>query len=199
MKKVLIATTNSGKVEIYRPIFNKRNIEVVTLNDFDIAEAPEESGKTTVENALIKARYYHNLTNLPTFANDSGLLLSKLSKEEQAGLFVRRDGIKELTDQEMIARYIEKLNKVGGKSNGYWDVGLAIINEEGKEFTKQIKVKFFLTNTPSPIVKRGIPLDSITYDKKLKKYKSELSYEERKQTERKADRITERFILRAFR
>lgn len=199
MKKVLIASTNSGKVEIYRPIFNKLNIEVVTLNDFDMAEAPEENGQTTVENALIKARYYHNLTNLPTLANDSGLFIDKLSKEEQAGLFVRRDGIKELTDQEMIARYIEKLNKVGGKSTGHWDVGLAIINEEGKEFTKQIKVKFLLTNTPSPIVKRGIPLDSITYDKKLKKYKSELMFEERKQTERKADRITERFILRAFR
>ena len=98
MKKVLIASKNKGKVEIYRPLFNKLNIEVLTLNDIDERiKSPEENGKKVAENAVIKAEYYYNITGIPTFANDSGLIIKKLSKQEQAGLFVRRFNGRELS------------------------------------------------------------------------------------------------------
>lgn len=199
MKKVLIASKNKGKVEIYRPLFNKLNIEVLTLNDIDERiESPEENGKKVIDNAIIKARFYNNLTGLPTFANDSGLIIKKLSSQEQAGMFVRRVNGKELTDQEMIERYIEKINTIGGSSLAYWDVGLAIVDSSGKVYKKRFKVKFALVNTPSKIIIPGIPLDSISYDKKLKKCKSELTAEYRTISEGSSDKKAEKFIRKVF-
>ncbi|MBO5884402.1 MAG: non-canonical purine NTP pyrophosphatase, partial [Clostridia bacterium] len=124
--KVLIATTNLGKVKIYKQAFDELGIEVCSLRDFNIDIHVEENGSTVIENAVIKAKTYANLTHLPVLANDSGLIIEKFAKEDQPGLLVRRYNGKELTDQELIDLYIQKLNKVGGESPAYYNVGLAI-------------------------------------------------------------------------
>ena len=54
----------------------------VDLRELGVVEAPEEAGiecfDTFEENALAKARYFHRLTNLPAFADDSGLVVDAL-------------------------------------------------------------------------------------------------------------------------
>lgn len=186
MKEILIATTNIGKAEIYRQAFDGLNVKIVTLNDIGEFTAPEENGKNAIENAVIKAKYYHSLTNLPVIANDAGLIIHKFSKQEQAGLFVRREGTRELNDEELIVKFSEKLKSIGGKSTGHYNVGLAIINEQGKLFTKHFAPKVLFVSTPSEVVKKGVPLDSLAYVKKAKKYKSEMSIEDRNKAEGKS-------------
>ena len=196
--KVLMATTNEGKVAIFKEEFDKLNIEILTLKDLNITTSPEENGKSVVENAIIKAKYYYALTKMPVFANDAGLVINKFSKEEQAGLFVRRFGGVELTDKQMIERYIEKLNKVGGKSKAHFNVGLAIITDSGALYSKSFKPKLLFINKPSGIIKKGVPLDSLVYDRKTKKYKSEMTIQERNKTEGNAFKKQAQFIKRVF-
>jgi 8-oxo-dGTP diphosphatase len=127
------------------------------------------------------------------------LIINKLSKEDQPGLFVRRHNGIEMTDQEIIDKYIEKLNKVGGESPAYYNVGLAIIDEKGKLHTKLFKPKRYFVNRASPVVQKGIPLSSLAYDKKSKKYLSEMTFEERNKYEGKAFQQQAQFIKDIFR
>ena len=181
--KVLIATTNAGKVEIYRKAFEDIGAEVVSLKDLNITADVEENGSSSVENAVIKAKFYHDLTGMPVFANDSGLVIDKFAPEDQPKLLVRRYKGKNLTDLDMINLYIEKLNAVGGSSTGYYDVGLAIIDENGKLYTAEFKPRHTFINKASDVVLKGVPLDSLSYDFKSGRYMSEMTRVERQDCE----------------
>ena len=198
MKKVLIATTNTGKINIYAQALNELGIKWVSLRDLKIDLDVEETGSSEVENALIKARAYNKETGLPVIANDSGLIIDKLAPEDQPGVFVRRNDGKELTDEELLNAYIEKIESVGGTSKGHFNVGLAIINENGKEFVKEFKPKRYFITKPSPIIKKGVPLDSISYDKKTKMYMSEMTIVQRNAYEGKELSKQQKFIKQIF-
>ena len=50
--KILIATTNIGKIKEFQEILNKKKIfEIFTLNDLNISVDVEETGNTFEENA----------------------------------------------------------------------------------------------------------------------------------------------------
>ena len=63
--KLLLATTNRGKIGELKGILGEEQIELVGLDPADSTEEIE-TGATFVENALLKARHYHGLTGLPT-------------------------------------------------------------------------------------------------------------------------------------
>ena len=74
--KLLIATNNLGKVRDFRSLLP--DAVIFTLNDIPGYKAPEETGKTFKENALIKAKAALDYTGLPTIADDSGLVVPAL-------------------------------------------------------------------------------------------------------------------------
>ncbi len=83
---LLFASQNAGKIAEAQRIFVNSNYQLITLDqkswfdqqgikipdDFVVVEA----GSTFRENALLKAQAYHQLTQLPCIADDSGLLLA---------------------------------------------------------------------------------------------------------------------------
>jgi XTP/dITP diphosphohydrolase len=73
----LLATRSGGKLRELEPLFSRAGIDVITLQGAGISESPDESGievfPSFEENALAKARYFVELTGLPTLADDSGL------------------------------------------------------------------------------------------------------------------------------
>ena len=79
--KILIASKNLGKVNEIKNILNEFNIDFCTLNEFDRVEEPEENGKTLLENALIKAKYYYDIFKIPVIADDTGLFVKGLNYE----------------------------------------------------------------------------------------------------------------------
>ena len=153
--KVLIATTNLGKVQIYKQAFDELGIEVCCLKDLDVNLDVEENGSSVVENAVIKALAYNKATGLPVLANDSGLVIDKFAPEDQPGLLVRRYHGRELTDEELLNVYIDKLNEVGGESDGHYDVGLAIVDENGKLFTRSFAPKRHFINNQAKLWSKG--------------------------------------------
>lgn len=76
-KKLLVASGNAGKVLEITKLLEPFAIEVLSAKDFNLVEPPE-TGKTFIENAEIKARYYGTATNLPALADDSGLCVAAL-------------------------------------------------------------------------------------------------------------------------
>jgi len=76
--KVLVATTNPGKIREIKGILAGAPVDLLTLDDYpDIAE-PDETGSTFAENARLKALYYAETTGLPSVADDSGLEIEAL-------------------------------------------------------------------------------------------------------------------------
>lgn len=80
MRKLLVATTNRGKLEEIAHILEGLPFELLTLADCPgVAEVPpEETGRTFAENARAKALYYTQLTGELTVAEDSGLVIDAL-------------------------------------------------------------------------------------------------------------------------
>jgi XTP/dITP diphosphohydrolase len=78
MRKLLIATTNNGKLREIRGILAGLAVELVSLEAFPGVAEPEETGATFAENARLKALYYADQTGLPVVADDSGIEIDAL-------------------------------------------------------------------------------------------------------------------------
>ena len=79
MKPLLVATTNPAKLEEYRLLLGGYALAPVSLREAGIVgEAPEETGETFAENALLKARFYFARAGMPTIADDGGLMVDAL-------------------------------------------------------------------------------------------------------------------------
>lgn len=80
--KILLATKNLGKLKEMKEIFLQstlKDVEFVTLNDFETVEEPVEDGLTFYENAYIKVMYYYNKFKIPTICDDTGLCVDYLN------------------------------------------------------------------------------------------------------------------------
>lgn len=78
MKKILIASQNQHKIKELKAIFQSKDITLVTLHDFHDTTDVEETGHSFFDNALIKASFYAKKYNIPTLADDSGLVVYAL-------------------------------------------------------------------------------------------------------------------------
>jgi XTP/dITP diphosphohydrolase len=82
MKPLLVATTNPAKLDEYRLLLREYDLAPVSLAEAGVDDhAPEETGATFTENALLKARFYFARANLPTIADDGGLMVDALGGE----------------------------------------------------------------------------------------------------------------------
>ncbi len=79
--RLLVATTNPGKVREIRGILAGLPIDLVGLADLDPIAEPEETGLTFEDNARDKARYYARASGLVAVAEDSGLVIDGLGGE----------------------------------------------------------------------------------------------------------------------
>lgn len=77
MKKLVIATGNSGKLREIQALLAPLDIEVIPQTALNIPEAAEPHC-TFIENALAKARHASLLSDLPALADDSGLCVEAL-------------------------------------------------------------------------------------------------------------------------
>lgn len=78
MTKLIIATTNKGKLREYEEMFGGIGVEFVGLDSFEKLLEPIEDGATFLANAEKKAREYALQTGNWVMADDSGLEVSAL-------------------------------------------------------------------------------------------------------------------------
>ena len=79
--RLLVATTNRGKLAEIRDILGGTPTTLATLDDHPGIAEPEETGTTFAANARLKARYYAGATGELTVAEDSGLEIDALDGE----------------------------------------------------------------------------------------------------------------------
>ena len=182
MKKVLFATENESKAKRFRKGLLENNIEIITINDIDKKVNIEENGKDAIENALIKANTYAKTQKLPVFALDDNLYIEDIPEDKQPGMYVRRVNGKRLNDNEMIEYYSNLAHQYGkdGKLTCKWVYGIAVI-KNGKEFTYTWnKEDFYIVDKPSNKINPGYPLDTISINKKLNKYFTDITEDDKK-------------------
>jgi Xanthosine triphosphate pyrophosphatase len=76
--KLVLASSNQGKLEELRGLLADTGIELVAQSDLGVEDA-DETGATFVENALIKAASASLQTGLPALADDSGICVDALN------------------------------------------------------------------------------------------------------------------------
>ena len=76
--RLVLATTNQGKLKEIAQLLAGTPVELLTLADFPFVTPPDETGRTFAENAQLKALYYASHTGELTVAEDSGLEIDAL-------------------------------------------------------------------------------------------------------------------------
>lgn len=193
MKKVLFATENESKCERFKNALLKNNIEIITINDIDKKQDIIENGKDAIENALIKARAYAKVCDIPVFAMDDNLYIDNLPKEKQPGMYERRVNGKRLTDDEMI-EYYSNLAKVYGEKGRLtcrWVYGIAVISNSREYTYTWSKEDFYIVDKPSNKINLGYPLNTISINKKLNKYFTDITEDDKKKIKEDESNVIE--------
>jgi len=184
MKKILIATTNPGKIkEIIDGLksLEKFGIGFVRLNDVGVEEKVEEIGKTFCENAKIKAVFYGEKTNLPTIADDGGLIIPYLNNEP--GVKSRRWLGYEASDEELIQYTLKQLNNQPKENRiAFLQTCVCFYHPQTKKiFFQEENIKGWIAKNPSSRRIKGYPFRSLFIVEKFNKYYDELTAEEHRQ------------------
>ncbi|RJR28418.1 hypothetical protein C4564_05550 [Candidatus Microgenomates bacterium] len=118
MQKLLIATTNPGKLSEYKEFLDDLPFELVSLSDIGITQKAPENAKTFADNAKIKALFYHELSHLPTIADDGGFEIAYLSGAPgvRSHRWIHKD--RDATDDEIIAYVLEEMHDVPDAKRG---------------------------------------------------------------------------------
>ena len=184
--KLLYATTNKAKLESMQRVTNSLNIEIIGLKDlqnlqeFKNIELPQidESGKNPLENAIIKAKAYYKVLQIPLFSCDSGLYFENVDEKDQPGTHIRRVNGKTLTDKEALEYYANLATSYGGKIKAKYKNAICLILDEKNIFSSMdssLEIEpFYLVDKPHSKVVEGFPLDSLSVDIKTEKYYNDL-------------------------
>lgn len=193
MKKVLFATGNESKAKRFNEGLLKNNIEIITTNNIKEKITVDENGKNAIENALIKARAYAEALDCPVFAMDDNLYIDGIPDDKQPGMYVRRVNGKRLSDDEMIEYYSKLAHEYGdnGKLTCRWVYGIAVINNGIESTYTWSKEDFYIVDKPSNKINPGYPLNTISINKKLNKYFTDITEEDKKEIQEDENDVIE--------
>ena len=193
MKKVLFATENESKVKRFKNGLLEKNIEIISLNNIDTKVEVIENGKNAIENALIKARTYAKVSDLPVFAMDDNLYIDGIPDEKQPGMYVRRVNGKRLNDDEMIEYYSNLAHTYGknGRLTCRWVYGIEVINKDKESTYTWSKEDFYIVDKPTNKINPGYPLNTISINKRLNKYFTDITEEDKKEIQENENDVIE--------
>ena len=106
-KKIILATKNLHKIKEITACLKNLNLEISSFNDLTALPTIEETGKTFVENAYLKARETSLYTHTPCLADDSGLIIPALNGEP--GVYSARYVGETATDEDRMQKVLKKM------------------------------------------------------------------------------------------
>ena len=78
--RLVLASSNCGKLDELGDLLAPAGYQLIAQSDLGVGDA-EETGRTFIENALLKARHAARIAGMPALADDSGLLVDALDGE----------------------------------------------------------------------------------------------------------------------
>jgi XTP/dITP diphosphohydrolase len=138
MKKLVLASSNPGKLRELSALLKDSDYQIIPQADFNVPEVAE-TGTTFVENAIIKARHAAQHTDCPAVADDSGIVVDALNGEP--GVYSARFAGNNASDDANNALLVEKLRSI----------------PEAKRSARYQAVIVYMRNAadPSPIICEG--------------------------------------------
>ncbi|MGI5901510.1 MAG: XTP/dITP diphosphatase [Desulfitobacteriia bacterium] len=180
--KILLATTNKGKINEFRRLLETSTIEVLSLHSFPELPEIEENGRTFAENAFIKARTAAQLTNLLTIADDSGLEVEAL--KGAPGIYSARYAGEPKDDGRNIEKLLAELEEINPsesfspeKRRARFRCCLAIVDPEGEEHLVEGTVEGYILTKPRGT--GGFGYDPVFYVPEFNKTMAELTMAEK--------------------
>ena len=112
-QRLLIGTSNVGKLGELRSLLTGLPLELLSLPDFPNIESVEETGSTFAENAALKASGYARQAGVVTLADDSGLAVDQL--KGRPGIHSARYVHPGVSYPERVASLLAELAGVAGQ------------------------------------------------------------------------------------
>ncbi len=182
MQKLLIATTNKGKIKELSKFLKYLPIELVSLMDVGITQEVEETGTTYEENSRLKAVVYAKLSGLPAVSDDGGLEIAALNGEPgaQSRYWAGPEG----RDEDIIEKMktVAKELPAENRSATFRTV-ITLALPSGEFWQVKGEVDGVIAKEPLLKILQGYPYRSFFYLPKIKKYyhEAELTEEEMKE------------------
>lgn len=181
MKKLLIATTNKGKIKELKEFLSDLPLQLLILKDIGETSDVEEKGKTYEENSRIKALFYAKKTGLPAIADDGGLEISALGGAP--GVHSRRWLGHQATDKELIS-HLQKVTKELPDNNrgAFFKTVISFSLPDGKVWSSYGEVNGIIAKKPLIKILKGYPFRSFFFLPEINKFyhESQLSKGEQK-------------------
>ena len=143
-KKLILATHNKNKSLELESLFSVSGINVIGLDQFPNIGEINETGKTLHENAYIKAQTVHEITGLPTLADDTGLEVDLLNGAP--GIYSARYAGLNSSYDDNVHKLLSDLNQYQNEieRTARFKTVISFINN-GKEFSEIGIVEGYIT------------------------------------------------------
>lgn len=173
MQKLLIATTNKGKLAEIKEYLKGLSVEFISLKDLGITQEVTEDGDTYQHNSQKKAREYAKIANLPAISDDGGLEIDALGGEPgvQSRYWAGSEGkdediiekmkqvAKELPDDNRVARF-RAVDSFALPNGQVWSV--------------EDTIEGIIAKEPLIAIMEGLPYRSFFYLPQIQKYYHEV-------------------------
>ena len=145
MKKIVLATTNPGKIREIKQILS--DYELVTLKDLNCNIDVVEDGKTFKDNALKKAREISKAVNMDCIADDSGLCIDEF--DGWPGVYTARFLGEDSTPEQRNEYILNKMKSLPREKRlARHCVNIAYVSTDGTEIDVQAETQGHITEAP---------------------------------------------------
>lgn len=169
MQKLLIATTNKGKLSEIGKYLSDVPFELVSLSDVGITDDVEEDGKTYQENSQKKALFYAEKSGLPAVSDDGGLEIAALGG--QPGIHSKRWLGENTTEDDLIQHMLTVSKDLPDDNRDARFIAvLSLALPNGSVWSVEGTVEGIIAKNPLLSKVHGFPYRSFFYIPEIKKY-----------------------------
>lgn len=182
MQKLLIATTNKGKLLEIQEYLGELPLKFLSLKDVGITQEVAEDGKTYEENSQKKAVFYAKLSGLPAVSDDGGVEIDALGGAP--GIDSKFFGGKDGKDEDIIAKMKEVAEQLPEDNrHARFVASLSFALPNGNVWSVEDATDLLVAKKPLLKLLKGFPYRSFLIVPQINKYyhESELTEDERKE------------------
>ncbi len=177
MIKILLASSNKGKINEIKKCFSGLNLEFVSLDNYPDLQELDEDGNSFKENALKKARVRAESSGLITFADDSGLEVDALAGKP--GIYSARYAGENASDEENNRKLLKELAGLSREKRKANFRTVAVLVDPADDYEGIVEGICDGYILESPRGNNGFGYDPLFYLSDLGKTMAELSVEEK--------------------
>jgi len=191
-KKIILATTNQGKIREFTSLFSMLDIVILSLKDYNHVPDVVEDGDSFKKNAKKKAETICRYTGLPTIADDSGLVVDALGGAP--GIFSARYAGEDATDEQNNKKLLYELRNIPDENRSARFVAYLALSIPGKNTVGvEDQLEGFVLKNPKG--ENGFGYDPLFYIPEYEKTMAEIAPEVKNQISHRGKAMKRLFAI----